>query len=1384
MKKLMILLIALMAIGSIFATALSEGFESTTCPPVGWTISYANPSPPAGNLMIHDTSIFYGGARSFRFSSYSYGSPYDQYLITPQLEVTSGDQTVSFWYRSSSFDAEETFQVGWSSTDTAPGSFTWDTEIVNDLTTWTQYQKTDLPVGTKYVAIHYYSDYMYYMYVDTFAGPQVYVPPTPIFSLTPNVSSWDFAAVMISTYATKQFTIQNTGGGTLDLTSLSVTAGGTYYSISEAPADVSLTNMESTTFTVRYDAPATVGGPYAGNVAIVHSLGTTNIALSGSSYDPVIDTFPYTEGFDTVTAPALPQYWGVSEGAAGASQHWKTTTTAVHGPAAAASASNFAHLYCYLASTTYNPYSLITPPISLPVAPKRLVYKYWIGDDTVANPLFVDVSADLSTWTPLYTHSNSTNTLAWYQNIVDLTAYASSTVYLRFRGVSNYGSAMTDFGIDDVMIEDVPVGAPDPVTLVNPPADASGLPIAGFNFTWTPSITGGEADDYSIFISTDEFDVLGQFTATTTGTSLNPVGMPFEAGTFAFAYEQRYYWQVFANGAGEEVASEVRWFEIELDPTISVLPWAEGFEGATFPPSGWTSLDEDADDENWFQYSAASSAHSGTYSAGSASWTSTSGALTPDNWLITPPINIPATGEYLVEWYVGAQDPAFPAEKYGFYVSTTGTDPADFTQLFVETLEDGVWHYRSQPLADYAGDRVYFAFRHFDVTDQFYMKIDDVQVREVPQVPIFACTPTEWYFGTSHLMTPTIKTFTISNNGADTIDILEGDIVLNDPYGDFVLVANDLPVELSGTTTYSFTVSFIPQSTGVKNATISIDDNLAARVVNTIDLTGECVGEPIASILGLEAEVQTTNVTLGWSSIYGDLGNPGYLHWDDSIHRGSVGAGASLYDVAVKFGVEEMSAYTGMELTKVMIHVAAQPTAVDSLKIWSGSDAVLAPTATLRAQALTGIEVGWNEVVLNTPLTITGADAIYAGYHVTGVADTFPASTDALTAVPNRGNLVSLNGGAWTTLTAYSIAGNWLIHPYFDNAPAVLSHRPVAVVSTPVHNTPSTQLRNSNATLQYLPNPNTQRSLRGFNVYRDGLQINPALVAAYTYLDEALAPGIYDYTVQAVHYSQTGPMSDEVSAEVVYVAPLALPFLEDWTSGSMDTNYWVAGGANWVMETTEGNLTPCIKFSYSPSVEDYEIPLTSFGFDGTGFASVKLKFDISLDNYSVDYINYIHPEVWNGTTWNRVGTIPSSYDDFGWTTFSWDITPYAANREFKIRLMATGENSYYINYWYIDNIILELMPASLNTPVVTIIKGVDNINLSWPAIPGADWYAVRSSATPDGPFSLTGWVNGNEINLAPEALGFYEVTAGAGDMPIRGIRLDKPRPLLHKTSKK
>jgi hypothetical protein len=158
---------------------------------------------------------------------------------------------------------------------------------------------------------------------------------------------------------------------------------------------------------------------------------------------------------------------------------------------------------------------------------------------------------------------------------------------------------------------------------------------------------------------------------------------------------------------------------------INAFPYNEGFEGTNFPPSCWSMNDADGDTYNWVQSDGTGiTAQEGTKVAYSESWISGVGALTPDNYLITPQFSINANN-LEVKYWVAAQDPAYAAEHYSVLLSTTGNSPANFTvTLFEETLVDSTWKEITLPLSAYNGQNVYIAFRHYNVSDMYQMKID------------------------------------------------------------------------------------------------------------------------------------------------------------------------------------------------------------------------------------------------------------------------------------------------------------------------------------------------------------------------------------------------------------------------------------------------------------------------------------------------------------------------------------------------------------------------------------------------------------------------------------------------------------------------------------
>ena len=170
---------------------------------------------------------------------------------------------------------------------------------------------------------------------------------------------------------------------------------------------------------------------------------------------------------------------------------------------------------------------------------------------------------------------------------------------------------------------------------------------------------------------------------------------------------------------------DVKVKDIQHPPKGDRALLTEGFEG-TGLPTGWLAVDNDGDAYNWdcdWTYTP----HAGLQSAASASYINYVGPLTPDNWLITPALN--TYGSDLTYWHA-AQDAAYAAEHVEVWVSTTGTTvPGDFTDLVDEFTEtSSTWSQRTVDLSDYDGQTIYIAFRHCEVTDMYWEKIDDVEV--------------------------------------------------------------------------------------------------------------------------------------------------------------------------------------------------------------------------------------------------------------------------------------------------------------------------------------------------------------------------------------------------------------------------------------------------------------------------------------------------------------------------------------------------------------------------------------------------------------------------------------------------------------------------------
>lgn len=269
-------------------------------------------------------------------------------------------------------------------------------------------------------------------------------------------------------------------------------------------------------------------------------------------------------------------------------------------------------------------------------------------------------------------------------------------------------------------------------------------------------------------------------------------------------------------------------------------------------PTTWLAVDVDEDGYTWEGSTTTTSYfQSGTDLSGSGhegsngfvlsgSFSNVYGALTPDNWLITPAVNLTSNAD--LTFWVCAQDASYAAEHYGVYISTTGTAIADFSLIYEETIDadggsrqQGAWKQKTVDLSNYTGQTVYIAFRHFNCTDMFILNIDDVEIFEQPTDPTIVANPATLDFGivlvgNSNVKQVAVTSYNITNNITATTTA---------PYevsADNTTYASTATIPAAGGTLY---VRFSPTAEGTDNGTVVLASDGAEDY--TITLTGTAI---------------------------------------------------------------------------------------------------------------------------------------------------------------------------------------------------------------------------------------------------------------------------------------------------------------------------------------------------------------------------------------------------------------------------------------------------------------------------------------------------------------------------------------------------------------
>jgi hypothetical protein len=296
------------------------------------------------------------------------------------------------------------------------------------------------------------------------------IPTVPVITVTPE--SWDFGSRIIHTYTTKEFSISNSGVGTLSVSEIAIT-GDSYFTLVNVPTlPLELTAGQSATFGVRY-AP-TVAGGHTATVSITNNDSPVFIGVSGTCTDPTITVYPHLENFDGVTTPNLPDGWSkILSYTTGTPNVTTTTTTPVSSP-----------YLVYMTNSTDAAATvmLVSPPHGLDIG--LLKTRFYARSGTTGQTLLigtVDNIAPDAVFTQIGSVAlTTTNT----QYTVELNSYAGDDVFIAFK--HGLGATSRTIYMDNIEF----------IEMVN--NDLSALSITGPDFAFT-----GEPIDFTVTVKNE-----------------------------------------------------------------------------------------------------------------------------------------------------------------------------------------------------------------------------------------------------------------------------------------------------------------------------------------------------------------------------------------------------------------------------------------------------------------------------------------------------------------------------------------------------------------------------------------------------------------------------------------------------------------------------------------------------------------------------------------------------------------------------------------------------------------------------------------------------------------------------------------------------------------
>lgn len=217
----------------------------------------------------------------------------------------------------------------------------------------------------------------------------------------------------------------------------------------------------------------------------------------------------------------------------------------------------------------------------------------------------------------------------------------------------------------------------------------------------------------------------------------------------------------------------------------------------------------------------------------STSWYTPAG--TANDWMVTPAIVLPATGNVTLSWEGMSPDPSY---RDGYQVRIANSSSLTAQQagaiLFSTTAEPTTWTPHSVSLNAYLGQTVYISFRN-NSNDKFILMIDDIVVQQPNNYDariLTAAAPSEYTQIPASQASPVNFSADIINQGLLSVTGVVLNVTVRDGLGATVYTNNSTTTAslASGATVTKTVPSWTPS--GISDYTIHYDVNIVETDAN------------------------------------------------------------------------------------------------------------------------------------------------------------------------------------------------------------------------------------------------------------------------------------------------------------------------------------------------------------------------------------------------------------------------------------------------------------------------------------------------------------------------------------------------------------------------